>query len=394
MFHYIKYTLFHILSLPLLIGFTLGGDALYLGFAFAAGTVVFGDLFLGDDESNPEFNQSWILTAQLYASLPLIVTVNFALMWVIASGDPLGYGAMIESLTGYDALAAKEANTIPGVIAAVLGCSLLSAILGTIVGHELTHRTWDPVSLLIGRWLLSFSWDAGFAIEHVYGHHAYIGSVEDPATAPRGRNVYKHILVSTYTGNVSAAKIEAARLQKKRLGVWSLHNRYIRGLLMSVALEVAAFALAGWAGVFIFTASALITKAMLEIVNFMEHYGIVRNPKSPVQPYHSWNSNKRFSSWATFNLTRHSHHHAEGDVPFHKLQPYNDAPMMINGYLSTMFLTLIPPLWNALMIPKVLAWDKKYASEEELILADEANQRSGIKGFQAVSYARTLKAAA
>lgn len=394
MFHYIKYTLFHLLALPLMIGFTVGGDGLYLGFICAAGIIVCGDLFLGDDISTPEFNKSGLLTAQLWSSLPLIIFVNFLLMWAITDGDPLGYGALIESVTGYDALGARATNTIPGVIGAILGCALLSAIVGTIVGHELTHRTWDPLSLLIGRWLLAFSWDTGFSIEHVYGHHAYVGSTEDPATAPRGRNVYQHIVISTYRGNVSAAKIEAQRLKKKRQGVWSLHNRYIRGLLMSALLEVGAFALAGWEGVLIFTISALITKSMLEMVNFMEHYGIVRNPKSPVQPYHSWNSNKRFSSWGTFNLTRHSHHHAEGDVPFHKLKPYSDAPMMINGLLTTMFLTLIPPLWNALMTPKVLEWDQKYASEEELILADEANQRSGKKAYQTVSYTSPLKTAA
>ncbi|OUS24598.1 alkane 1-monooxygenase [Gammaproteobacteria bacterium 45_16_T64] len=394
MFHYLKYTLFHFLTVPLMIGFTLGGSGLYLGFICAAGIVVLGDILLGDDESTPKFNKSGLLTIQLWTSLPLILFMNFLLMWVVADGDPLGYGALIQSLTGFDALAAKATNTIPGIIGAVLGCSLLSAIVGTIVGHELTHRTWDPVSLLIGRWLLAFSWDTGFSIEHVYGHHTYVGSVEDPATAPRGRNVYQHILISTYTGNVSAASIEAKRLQKKRQGVWSLHNRYIRGLLMSAVLEVAAFALAGWEGVAIFTISALVTKSMLEMVNFMEHYGIVRHPKSPVQPYHSWNSNKRISSWGTFNLTRHSHHHAEGDVPFHELKPYAEAPMMVNGLLGTMFLTLVPPLWNKIMVSKVLEWDQKYASQEELILADEANQRSGIKAFQAVSYTNTLKTAA
>ncbi len=382
MFHYIKYVLFHILIIPQILGFILGGDWLYLGFVFAVGTIVIGDLLLGDDDSIPQYKNDWILSLQLYSSLIFIVAINFVLVWSISSSDPLGFGTMIHSLTGYDALAARETNTIAGLIIGTLGCGLLTSVVGTIVGHELTHRTWDPVAMVIGRWLLAFSWDAGFAIEHVYGHHAYVGSIDDPATAPRGRNVYYHIIASTIKGNISAAKLEAERLAKKRQHLLSYNNRYIRGLLMSVSLEVAAYILAGWEGVLIFTASALIAKAFLEIVNFMEHYGIVRDPKTPVQPYHSWNTNKRVSSWATFNLTRHSHHHAEGDVPFHKLKPYKDAPMMVNGYLTTIFLTLIPPIWNAIMIPKVLEWDRKYASEGELILAEEANKRSGLSGFQ------------
>jgi len=107
----------------------------------------------------------------------------------------------------------------------------------------------------------------------------------------------------------------------------------------------------------------------------------VRNPKVPVQPRHSWNTNKRISSWAMFNLTRHSHHHADGNVPYQDLRPYEDAPMMINGYLTTILVTLIPPLWNHLMVPKVLAWDAKYASKEELALAKQANLNSGIPAF-------------
>lgn len=386
MLHYLKFALFYALSIPMLVCLTLGGDWLYFGFFLAFGVVVAGDLLLGDDESMPEFKKPIIFTAFLYGSLPLIIMLNFIMLWVIAGGDPLGYGAMIESLTGYDALAARETNTIAGLLVAIFGYGFMNGIISMILGHELTHRTWDPVSLFIGRWLLSFSWDAGFSIEHVYGHHAYVGSIDDPATAPRGRNVYQHVVISTYEGNVSAAKIEAERLTKKRFGVWSLHNRYIRGLLMSVAITLAAFAIAGWMGALVFTFAALFGKALLEIINFAEHYGIVRNPKTPVQPYHSWNTNVGTSSWATFNLTRHSHHHAEGDVPFHKLKPYKDVPMMVTGLMSTVYLTLIPPLWNKLMIPKVLEWDKKYASDEELALANEANQNSGLKGFQKVSY--------
>jgi len=78
-----------------------------------------------------------------------------------------------------------------------------------------------------------------------------------------------------------------------------------------------------------------------------------------------------------FNLTRHSHHHAQGEVPYHELRPYADAPMMINGYLTTLVVAMIPPLWHYLMTPKVLAWDRKYATDGERALAANANQRSG-----------------
>lgn len=125
-------------------------------------------------------------------------------------------------------------------------------------------------------------------------------------------------------------------------------------------------------------ASGRIAKAELEVINFMEHYGIVRVPTKPVEPRHSWNTNKRISSGSLFNLTRHSHHHAQGEVPFQDLMPIQGAPVIIAGYLTTSNVALLPPLWNRLMMPKVIAWDEQYASPEELALAPQAKAASGL----------------
>jgi alkane 1-monooxygenase len=117
-------------------------------------------------------------------------------------------------------------------------------------------------------------------------------------------------------------------------------------------------------------------KLILEIVNYMEHYGLVRDPKQPVKPKHSWNSNRKVSCWAMFNLPRHSHHHAQGAVPFEKLQAMEDAPVMISGYISTIGIVLVPPLWFKLMQPKLAHWDAHFANEQELaILKRQANDQ-------------------
>jgi alkane 1-monooxygenase len=275
-------------------------------------------------------------------------------------------------------LAARDATAFGHHVSAWILTGLMIGMAGTIPAHELTHRTWDPVSLFVGRWLLAFSFDTSFAIEHVYGHHRYVSTREDPATAPRGRNVYFHVLASTVRGNVSAWTIEADRLAKKRLALFSFRNAFIRGHAMSALLVVAAYAMGGWRGALFFVACGLWGKALLEIVNYMEHYGIVRNPATPVQPRHSWNTNRRISSWSMFYLTRHSHHHAQGEVAYQDLRPYPNAPMMINGYLTTLVIAMIPPLWHALMTPKVLAWDRDFATPEERELAAQANAASGL----------------
>ncbi|MNJ77116.1 hypothetical protein D3C77_745370 [compost metagenome] len=44
---------------------------------------------------------------------------------------------------------------------------------------------------------------------------------------------------------------------------------------------------------------------------------------------------------------------------------------------------MIPPLWHKLMTPRVLAWDRDYATAEERRLAREANARSGLRALTA-----------
>lgn len=366
--HYAKYFLFHAIGLYSLLSLLAGGAYITAGLVGVLAMYMLGDALSGDDTSTPEFQRPRVLTVQLWMALPLLALIVFVSVWTIAPGDPLGFGAWIGAWTGVDVLAARAATGPGHHLSAIILTGLMIGMVGTIPAHELTHRTWDRASLLIGRWLLAFSYDTAFAIEHVYGHHRYVATRHDPATAPRGRSVYQHVLASTWRGNVSAWRIEAERLRKRGLPVFSAHNALLRGYAMSLFLLLAAWAMAGVAGALWFSACALWGKALLEIVNYMEHYGLVRDPNEPVQPRHSWNTNRRVSSWAMFNLTRHSHHHAQGEVAYQDLRPYPDAPMMINGYLTTIVIALIPPLWHALMAPKVAAWDRDYASEREKAL--------------------------
>lgn len=383
LFHYLKYFLFHAVGAAACAALLAGGAWAPLGLAAVLAYYIAGDALLGDDRSTPRFQHPGLLTAQLWLALPLVGAIVFALVWSVSPADFAGLGQAIERLTGYDALAARAATTGWQHAAGMLLTVLMIGICGTIPAHELTHRTWDPVSMLVGRWLLAFSFDTNFSIEHVYGHHRYVSTTEDPATAPRGRNVYHHIVASTLKGHRSAWRIERRRLQRAGQWVVSPRNAVIRGALMSALLLGAAWWVGGAPGALAFTACALGAKALLEIVNYMEHYGMVRNPALPVQPRHSWNTNRRISSWSMFNLTRHSHHHAQGEVPYQDLKPMSEAPQMVSGYLTTIVIALIPPLWHRLMTPKVLEWDRVHASAEEKLLARRANAASGIRALQA-----------
>ncbi|ALT75939.1 fatty acid desaturase [Paucibacter sp. KCTC 42545] len=378
---YLKYALFHAVGLSAAAALLAGGSWITLCLLTVLGFYIVGDAVLGEDSRTPQFKYPGLLTAQLWLALPLLLLICFAAVWGVSAGDPLGFGAWLSGWSGYDLLAARAATAWPHHVSAAILTGLMIGMVGTITAHELTHRTWDPVSMGVGRWLLAFSFDTIFAIEHVYGHHRYVSTIDDPATAPRGRNVYAHVLISTVRGNVSAWQIETRSLRRRGLPRFGLHNAVIRGHLMSLGLVALAWVMGGAAAAGFFVLCALWGKALLEIVNYMEHYGMVRDPATPVQPRHSWNTTKRISSWSMFNLTRHSHHHAQGEVPFHELQPLPDSPQMISGYLTTIVVALIPPLWHALMAPKLREWDSRFASEDERDLARRANARIGLAPF-------------
>jgi NAD(P)H-flavin reductase/ferredoxin len=382
---YLKFFGFHAIGLAAFASLVAGGAWISWGLLALVLFYVVGDALLGDDTSTPTYRRPGILTGQLWLALPLLALIVFAAVWSVSPSDVLGFGGFVESVTGYDALSARAATGFGHHFSGFVLTGLMIGLVGTIPAHELTHRTWDPISLGIGRWLLAFSFDTVFSIEHVYGHHRYVSTEEDPATAPRGRNVYAHVLISTVKGNISAWRIEAERLRKKRLPVFGGRNAVIRGHLLSLGLVGVAALMGGFVGAAYFVACGLWGKALLEIVNYMEHYGMVRDPGLPVQPRHSWNTNRRVSSWSMFNLTRHSHHHAQGEVPYHALRPYPDAPMMISGYLTTLIVAMIPPLWHRLMTPKVLEWDRHYANPDERRRAAEANAKSGISGLIALT---------
>lgn len=374
-FHYAKFSLFHALTLATVAAMLFGQHWIPIGYAAFTAFIVFGDALLGDDKSIPTYRKPNLLTLQLYLALPLLFLLLFVSLWSLGENDVLGFGQWMSTQVNYDFINARQQTESWQLIVGVFFVGLMVSSIGTITGHELVHRTWDKTSLIIGRWLLAFSFDSNFSIEHVYGHHKHVATEKDPATAPRGRSVYAHIVISTWKGNISAWNIEKQRLNRKKLPIFSYNNTCLRGYIMSLSLVLCAFLIAGFKGVAFFIAVGLWAKVMLEITNYMEHYGLVRSETSKVEPKHSWNTNKKISSWAMFNLSRHSHHHAQGQLPFHQLKPYPEAPQMVSGYLATILLTLVPPLWFKLMAPRLAHWDQNFANDEEReIIARKENK--------------------
>lgn len=348
-------------------GLFLGGPFVWTGLAL---TLLLGgaaDYLFGADTSEPEYGQTWILDILLYGVLPMIGLMLLGFAWFIAGAevDLLGLGALVGTLTGYDVLAARADAGAVAYVGAVISVGTMLGVAGINVGHELTHRTWDPLSMLFGRWMLAAAYDASFGIEHVYGHHKNIATHDDPATSRRGETLYAFVFRSAWGQYRNEFLLERDRLSRRGLPWIHPANRFLRGLAMQAAITLAFLLATGPLGAVTYAVAALIGKSWLEYVNYIEHYGIVRVPGTLVRPDHSWNSNHAVSSKILFNLTRHSDHHAHGDKPFWELKPYKDAPTMPYGYVVMILIAFVPPLWFRVMEPKLRHWESRHATPAE-----------------------------
>ncbi len=160
---------------------------------------------------------------------------------------------------------------------------------------------------------------------------------------------------------------------------FSWRNRFLTGHAMSIGLTFVAYHMSGWRGVGVFIVTALLSKSVLELINYIQHYGLVRLEGTPIAMHHCWNSNKRVSTYLLCNATRHSSHHIDPYQPFWLLKPMPEAPTLPLGYFSSMFVALVPPVWHRLMASRLLNWDDHFASPEERHVAALHNERSGVR---------------
>ena len=366
-----------------ILAFTAGGWWLWAPLVGAFTVFLLGDSLLPRDLSPAVESESWIFDLPVYAILPLLFVFNGILLWLFGSGDVGQLGQWVRSWTGIDLFAAREATSHWAQwLGGILSAGLFNALAGTVAGHELTHRTSKPLDMMIGRWLLTFTADTSFAIEHVYGHHARVATADDPATARRGEGYYAFAWRSTIHSYVHAYQMEKARLAKFEKSVWNpVASPFMRGNLANLVPAVAAFAFAGILGLGVWIAIAFIGKELLEIQNYFAHYGLVREAGKPVQPRHSWNSTHWMSTSVLYSLARHSHHHAEADAPYWTLDAMPTAPTLPGGYLLMIPLALVPPLFKRAMTPALNEWDRSYATPAERELAREASRKSGMRGL-------------
>ena len=230
---------------------------------------------------------------------------------------------------------------------------------GINVAHELMHRN-NKLDRGLAEGITALVSYTHFCVEHVYGHHKRVATPHDPATSRLGETVYTFLPRSIIGGFKSFWAIETGLVARRRLKRFSLHDRrfrYLAGLAVQYALVSAVF---GWLAFVFFVMQGVVAFCLLEVVNYLEHYGLERDELANgrygrVEPAHSWSSPHRLTGWILFGLPRHADHHARAARHYPVLRHFETAPQLPLGYSGMILVALVPWLWRAVMDPKVAA---------------------------------------
>ena len=228
------------------------------------------------------------------------------------------------------------------------------------VGHELGHKT-NALDRWGAKLALAISGYGHFCIEHNKGHHTWVATPEDTASARFDETVYAFALRDIPGAFMRGLRHERERLSRKGLPFWTLRNDIVQGWLMTGGVALALTLAFGWWMLPLIALHHAVAWYMLTLANCIEHYGLKRAKKpngryEPVQPRHSWNTNHMVSNLLLFHLQRHSDHHTNPMRPYQSLRHFEDIPHLPSGYPGSFVLASIPPLWRRVMNPRVMAW--------------------------------------
>ncbi|WP_330230106.1 alkane 1-monooxygenase [Nocardia sp. NBC_00508] len=300
------------------------------------------DWIVGEDGTNPRDEDYELLSSDryyrwctyLFLPIQLIALVIAAYLW---AGDEL---SVVDKLG----------------LAVTMG---FTSGIGINAAHELGHRV-ERLERWLAKIALAQSGYGHFYVEHNRGHHSRVATPQDPASARLGESLWAFLPRTIVGGFRSALHLEQERLQRKGSRWWSAQNNILQAWAMTLALFAALLAGFGPAILPYLLIQAVIGAALLETVNYIEHYGLLRRrlPNgrwARCSPADSWNSDRLLTNVVLFHLQRHSDHHANPGRRYQTLRSSQEAPQLPAGYAGMIVLAVVPPLWRRVMDPRVLA---------------------------------------
>ncbi len=281
---------------------------------------------------------------------PLQAALLFGLLWYVPRAAHLGTAE---------------------VVMVFFGMGVISGTIGINYSHELMHQK-PALERGMADLLLASVLYGHFRSEHLRVHHLYIGTPRDTVSARYNEGFHRffpRVLVQSVR---SSWRAEVAMLARKQLPALHFSNPFWRYAALQLGFLGVAYLLGGGLGLGLFCFQALVAVWQLELVNYIEHYGLTRrhlgNGKyEHVLPRHSWNAAHRASNWLLINLQRHSDHHYKPDRRYPLLQSHDaqDAPQLPYGYPLMTMAAMVPPLWKRIMNPRVKAWRRAYYPDIE-----------------------------
>lgn len=278
---------------------------------------------------------------------------NMLFDWLLYLNIPLVFGLFYFSLHEL-ATSSYETYELTGII---ISLGIVLGTNGINVAHELGHRA-KSYERILGKLLLLPSLYMHFYIEHNYGHHLHAATKEDPATAKYNQSVYSFWVTSVTRQYINAWVLQRKLLRSENRGVFSLYNDMLWYTLIQFIHLSFIYYFFGASVLLYALLAALVGFLLLETVNYIEHYGLIRK-KLPsgryerVREVHSWNSNHVMGRIILYELTRHSDHHFKSSKKYQILDYHDSSPQMPFGYPTSMVLSFLPPLWFKIMNPRI-----------------------------------------
>ncbi|MBK8847350.1 MAG: alkane 1-monooxygenase [Bacteroidetes bacterium] len=233
-------------------------------------------------------------------------------------------------------------NTPMQLMLGAFSLGIHSSTSAIIIAHELIHRP-NAFMQTLGKYLLFTAGNCYFYVDHLRVHHKYVGTEKDPATSVLNETIYRFFIRSCIGQIKSSIKLENKRIEKEKASM--LSNYVFISIVGILALTVTVYFAISPLGALAFLFHVLIANFLLEYVNYIEHYGLIRNENERVREIHSWQSDKVISRFFLIDLSRHADHHYYASKPYHTLMSYENSPVLPGGYAQMIYYVLIPPLW-------------------------------------------------
>ena len=356
MIEHLRFVLFPVAITLCILAIIQGGGWTWFGVFFFILVNLIADGFSGDYFFNTSHPWTGYFNALLW-SMPILQMVLLVVALVhVAMPDTV--------LAGFRADFEFSLIELCGTVASY---GIIVGISAVSYAHELIHRP-ARFERLLGQAMVTLCMHPSVAIEHVYGHHVHACTHRDPTLAPRGMGFWRYLPKSYFGEIISASSFENRRMSRRRQSVYSLKNRFLQGLLMQGILIAGSWIFAGLTGALVVVLGGLIGLVMVEMGNYITHYGIVREPGQPMEPRHSWNAPRFVSTSVLINSSRHSDHHSNAAAPYWKLAVPDNAPTYSHGYFLISIIAIIPPLWTRIVGPQLEEWDRSWATPGELAI--------------------------